>query len=172
MNDPYVKQVENPTSASAQNLFNSMKENMGGVPKWMKVMANNEDITVTFFAMFKNIMDDSPLPSDFKWKLAYKISELNECSYCVSIAKQRLMGFGVSENSLETIDSDFSDREKLALKYAIEVNNNAYKIDPKLIEEVKKEFSDAEMVELVSVVGLFNFINRFNDALGVLPDMK
>jgi alkylhydroperoxidase family enzyme len=35
---------------------------------------------------------------------------------------------------------------------------------------MKAEFSDEEMVELTSVVGLFNFINRFNDALGVLPE--
>jgi hypothetical protein len=27
-------------------------------------------------------------------------------------------------------------------------------------------------VEITSVVGLFNFVNRFNDSLGVLPDVK
>jgi len=172
MNDPFVKMIEEPQSEEAKNLFNAMRDNQGAVPKWMKVMANNEDIMLPFFGMFKKIMDETPLPSDLKWKLAYKISEINECSYCVSVAKQKLEGFGISENALETLDEGLTERELLAMQYAIETNNNAFKIDPKLIDAVKKEFSDAEMVELVSVVGLFNFINRFNDSLGVLPDLE
>ncbi|MBU0975107.1 hypothetical protein KKD03_05410 [Patescibacteria group bacterium] len=45
-------------------------------------------------------------------------------------------------------------------------------IEESLIEKVKTEFTDEELVELTSVVGLFNFINRFNDALGILPEVE
>lgn len=37
---------------------------------------------------------------------------------------------------------------------------------------MKEHFTDCEIVEITSVIGLFNYINRFNDALGVLPETK
>ena len=39
-----------------------------------------------------------------------------------------------------------------------------------LFGKMKETFTDDQIVEITSVIGLFNFINRFNDSLGVLPD--
>ncbi len=34
---------------------------------------------------------------------------------------------------------------------------------------IKKKMSVAELVEVVSVIGLFNYINRFNNTFAILP---
>jgi len=38
-------------------------------------------------------------------------------------------------------------------------------IPDKLFDELKKHFSDSQIVELTSLAALYNMINRFNEAL-------
>ncbi|HMB26200.1 MAG TPA: hypothetical protein VKP03_02165 [Patescibacteria group bacterium] len=160
---------EEQLEGEAKEIFQAMKEKSGQVPKWMKVMANNPDILTGFFSMFKATMDNAPLDKKLKWKVAFLVSELNKCEFCVSVSKMQLKSFGLE--NMETVEAE-DKKEELAFEYARAVNDHAYKIEPELIEKVKKEFNDAELVELTCVVGLFNYINRFNDALGVLPDLQ
>lgn len=79
----------------------------------------------------------------------------------------------VSEEDIKYVITDIEqmkDDEKVAVKFAEAGTICAYKIDPVIIEELKKYYNDEQIVELTSVIGLFNFINKFNDALGVLPE--
>jgi len=39
------------------------------------------------------------------------------------------------------------------------------------LEELRKFFDEAQIVELTMVVCLANFTNRFNDALRAIPDL-
>ncbi len=157
----------------AKSLFEQMKANTGSVPKWMRVMANCEDVLVGFFTMFKAVMDDAPVDKLLKWRIALIISDINKCEFCVSVAKQQLLAFGLSEEDMKNIESeDLSKAEKIAIEYSKAASDHAYNIDPKIIENMKNHYDDAQIVELSSVVGLFNFINRFNDSLGVLPDVQ
>lgn len=153
-------------------LFEAMKQAKGSVPKWMRVMANCDDILLGFFALFKATMDDSPLESKMKWKLAYHISELNKCEFCVSVSEMQLKAFGMNTEEMQGLKEKATGREALAFEYVEAVNTHAYKLEQPLLDRVKQEFTDEELVELTSVVGLFNFVNRFNDALGVLPDVE
>ena len=165
--------TDNEVKAQAKALFEQIKKASGKVPKWMRVMANCEDILVGFFTMFKAIMDDAPVNKLLKWRIALKISDLNKCKFCVSVAKQQLKTFGLTDDEVENIESqNISKKDKIALEYAIASTKHAYNIDAKVMEKMRKYYTDAQIVEISSVVGLFNFINRFNDSLGVLPDIK
>jgi len=163
--------TDDEVKAQAKALFEQMKKATGKVPKWMRVMANCEDVLIGFFTMFKAIMDDAPVDKLLKWRIALKISDLNKCEFCVSVAKQQLEAFGLTDEEVENIEfQNFSEREKVALEYAVASTKHAYNIDSKVMERMKKHYTDEQIVEISSVVGLFNFINRFNDSLGVLPD--
>lgn len=170
--DPVVGLVDDShVQDPAKKIFEKMKAKSGSVPKWMRVMANCGDIFTGFFSLFQATMDNSPLDAKLKWRIAYVISEENKCEYCTSVSEMQLKSFGMDISvDKNLLTSDMSERESLAMEFAKQCNSHAYKIDPELMEKVTQKFSDEELVELTSVVGLFNFINRFNDALGVLPD--
>jgi len=171
--EPLVHQVsDKEAKKEAKELFEQIKKSTGKVPKWMRVMANCEDILVGFFIMFKATMDDAPVDKLLKWKVAYKISEINKCDFCVSVSKMQLRQFDLKDEDIEKLDKVCNNKECVALKYAEAATEHAYNIDPKIFQEMKKNFTDEQIVEITSVIGLFNFINRFNDSLGVLPDMK
>ncbi|MBU1085259.1 MAG: hypothetical protein ABIJ43_04645 [Candidatus Beckwithbacteria bacterium] len=169
---PLVHQVtDDEAKGQAKALFQKIKKASGKVPKWMRVMANCEDVLIGFFIMFKAIMDDAPVDKLLKWRIALKISDLNKCEFCVSVAKQQLKVFGLTDKDIENIESEnLSIKEQTAIEYAVASTKHAFNIDSKLIQKMKKYYTDPQIVEISSVVGLFNFINRFNDSLGVLPD--
>ena len=37
------------------------------------------------------------------------------------------------------------------------------------VDALRAHFSEGEIVEIAAVVGVFNYFNRFNDALGMEP---
>ena len=82
---------------------------------------------------------------------------------------------GVTEELLDAlyrIDEHrhlFSERELAALRFAEMMTTSAQDIDEALWDELQAHFDDGELVELASVIGLFNFFNRFADALEIRP---
>jgi alkylhydroperoxidase family enzyme len=65
--------------------------------------------------------------------------------------------------------SDFTEKEKAALRLAERVTRDAHTVDDRLWADVRSHYDEGEVVELVSAIGLFNYFNRFNDALQVEP---
>ena len=61
----------------------------------------------------------------------------------------------------------FTDRELVALRYAEIVTTDARSVDEELWDALQSYFDDGEIVELTTVIGLFNFFNRFADALKI-----
>jgi alkylhydroperoxidase family enzyme len=59
----------------------------------------------------------------------------------------------------------FTERELVAIRYAEIVTTSARDVDEELWDELQSYFDDGEIVELTTVIGLFNFFNRFADAL-------
>ncbi len=170
-NSPLVHLVsEDEVSPQVQQLFQQFKKSTGKIPKWMQVMANCEDTLLGFFALFKSVMDDAPLNSLLKWKVAYVVSEINKCKYCVSVSEAKLKALGMENTDISQLNKSNTPKEQIAIDYAKATTKHSYKISPELIKKLKENFTDKEIVELTSVIGLFNYINRFNDALKVLPE--
>ncbi len=63
----------------------------------------------------------------------------------------------------------FTARELVALRFAEIMTTSARDVDEALWDELQSHFDDGELVELATVIGLFNFFNRYADALQILP---
>ena len=63
----------------------------------------------------------------------------------------------------------FADRERAALEYAASLTRDPHGIDGAAFERLHAHFDEGQIVEISAVAGLFNYFNRFNDALGVPP---
>jgi alkylhydroperoxidase family enzyme len=83
--------------------------------------------------------------------------------------------FGVSEALLDAmyhIDQHldmFTEREQVALHFAEIMTTSARDVSEELWDALQYHFNDGEIVELATVIGLFNFFNRFADALQLNP---
>lgn len=65
--------------------------------------------------------------------------------------------------------NDLSDREKAAVRFAEQMTKDSHHVSDEHFAELRRHFDEGEVVELASVIGLFNYFNRFNDALRMEP---
>ena len=61
----------------------------------------------------------------------------------------------------------FSEAEHLALEYAERITYTDQKVDDALVAELKKHYSDSQIVELTAAIAMENFRSKFNPPLGV-----
>ena len=86
-----------------------------------------------------------------------------------ALAKQ----LGASEdllNAMYHIDQHahlFTPAERAALTLAERMTTDAHGVDDEVWATLREHYDDGQIVELASVIGLFNYFNRFNDALRV-----
>ncbi len=78
---------------------------------------------------------------------------------------------GLTDAEFDALQSDdyresplFNEREKAALWWAAEMTQNTAKSNKAVWQEVRRLFSDAEIVEISLNAGLFAMINRLNDS--------
>ena len=64
---------------------------------------------------------------------------------------------------------DFTPAEKTALRLAERMTRDAHSVDDELWSELRKYYDEGQIVELAAAIGLFNYFNRFNDALRMEP---
>ena len=65
--------------------------------------------------------------------------------------------------------SDLSEKEKAALRFAERMTLDPHNVDDALWSQLREHFDEGEIVELAAAIGLFNYFNRFNDALKMEP---
>ena len=56
---------------------------------------------------------------------------------------------------------------RIALLYAEAMTRDAHRVDGKMFEEMRAHYSNSEILEITSVVGLTNYWNRFTTALRI-----
>ncbi len=158
----------------ASKIFQKYKDTKGSVPSWARVMANRPEILASFAQLLSVTMGPGLVEQDNKWKCAYVVSKINKCHYCIGVVEAMLKQLGVSEDDIKDVISDekttLKDDERIAVKYAELVTKDAVNISDEVYEEMKKYYNEQQLVEITAAIALFNYINRFNDALGVAPE--
>ena len=65
----------------------------------------------------------------------------------------------------------FDEKDKATLLYAERATRGAAAMREGTLEDLKKYFTEDQIVELTMVTCVANFTNRFNDALQLPPDL-
>ena len=80
---------------------------------------------------------------------------------------------GATEAKIAAIDDETSDllspRERVAIRFAEKLAVDHHKIDDQFWTELRRHFSEAEIVELVAHTTVYIGFGRFNDVVGIDP---
>ena len=80
---------------------------------------------------------------------------------------------GLTEAKIAAIDDESSDlltaRERAAVRFAEKLAVDHHKVDDALWTELRRHFSEAEVIELVMHTMLYIGLGRFNEILGLDP---
>ena len=100
-----------------------------------------------------------------------KGAQMIGCEYCVDLGSQICRNSGLSDDELLALpryrQSDlFTDREKLALDYAVAVMRTPVEVTDELFAQMKEHFSDQQLVEITAYLMVVN-LDRFNAASAI-----
>lgn len=105
--------------------------------------------------------------------MKYRVSQINECAYCLDMHHKAAINMGVEELRLHSLaawrECPFYDsNERAVLQYAevLTKNNEGYK---QSFEELTKYYSNSEIANLTLAITQINTWNRINKAFGMIP---
>ncbi len=55
------------------------------------------------------------------------------------------------------------------MHFAEQMTRDPHQVNEELWAELRRHFDEGEVIELAAAIGLFNYFNRFNDALRMEP---
>ena len=96
----------------------------------------------------------------------FRISQINGCAYCLDMHSKDARAGGETEQRLymlsawREIPSLYTARERAALTWAEGVNS--HHVPQQLFDEVKKQLSDEELIDLTLAVGALGIWNKLN----------
>jgi len=100
-----------------------------------------------------------------------RISLINGCRYCTQhhVASSKRAGLTAEDwTALKAGDcSRFGEKERATLTYVEKLTRTPREINQSDFDELKKHFSDPEIVDLHMLAGLANLTNRVTDPLGL-----
>jgi len=163
---------KNQAADVVKEIYEEYEKRGKKVPEWIKVMAHRPEILKEFFELLKVVMGKGAIAPKLKWKIAYVVSEVNRCPFCVDATTAMLKKLGAADKEIEEAKDlkNLTGKEKEIIEMVKEVTEKASICTPDLFEKMKKDFSEPEIVEIVSIIGLFNYINRFNNTFCILPE--
>jgi alkylhydroperoxidase family enzyme len=100
-----------------------------------------------------------------------KGAQMIGCEFCVDLGSQICRNSGFAEEELLALpryrESDlFTEREKLALDYAVAVMRTPVEVTDELFAQMKEHFSNEQLVEMTALLTLVN-TDRLNAAFGI-----
>lgn len=114
----------------------------------------------------------SPLSPALRSLVTVRVSQINQCAFCVDINSATLAQRGVPIEKIEQlsqwrVSSLFSADERLALTYAEAVTMPSPGVTDELREKLKVRWDEDAIVELTGLIAFQNLSSKFNAALDV-----
>lgn len=155
-------------------MFDKIFAQRGNVPNMFRVMAHRPEIFATMQAHFAAVLQTGTVSARLKELIIVRTSQVNQTPYCLASHTRLARGLGWSDDQITHLAGwrerdDFTPAEKAALRLAETVTRDAHAVTDEQFAELRSYFSEGEVVELLCAIGLFNYFNRFNDALKMEP---
>jgi uncharacterized peroxidase-related enzyme len=114
---------------------------------------------------------ESKVDRGFKRLIAHVASRAAGCQYCMAHTVEGAVHFGVDERKASAVweyqtSPLFSEAERVALDVAVEAGAVPNAVTDGMFAEMREHWTDEQIVEIVGVIAVFGFLNRWNDTMG------
>jgi uncharacterized peroxidase-related enzyme len=172
MEQPLVKPASEHTDPKLQELVDFYNETLGFCPNSVKTMYHRPQIAYAFIEMNKAVMENKGrVTSALKRLIGYVSSHAAGCRYCQAHTIRAAERYGAEAEKLENIWSyrthpAFKEEERIALDFALAASVIPNAVNDELASQMRQFWNEGEIVEILGVVALFGYLNRWNDSMG------
>jgi uncharacterized peroxidase-related enzyme len=145
-------------------------ETLGFVPNSVLAMLRVPGLAQALGALNGALMGTGQVDKGFKRLIAHTASRAAGCQYCQAHTAAGSQLHGISAEKLDALwdferSALYSDAERVALELALAAGQVPNGADDALFARLRAHWSEEQILELVGVVSLFGFLNRWNDTL-------
>jgi len=147
-------------------------ETLGFCPNSVLTMQHRPAISKAFINLNKAVMaNEGRVTSALKRMVAWVSSNATGCRYCQAHAIRAAERYGAEQEKLENIweyrtHPAFSEAERVALDFSVAASQVPNTVNANLKKRLHQYWDEGEIVEILGVISLFGYLNRWNDSMG------
>ena len=155
-----------------KELAEFFNETLGFCPNSVLTMQRRPAISKAFINLNKAVMaNEGRVTSALKRMIAWVSSNSTGCRYCQAHAIRAAERYGAEQEQLDNIweyrtHPAFNEAERAALDFSLAASLVPNAIDEDLKTRLHEHWDDGEIVEMLGVISLFGYLNRWNDSMG------
>lgn len=154
-----------------RDLYRKFTQEYGDFTNQVRVVAHSPDAFLHLYGLIDAWRATGTLSRRLVEIAVVTASRVNECSYCVGHHGAALIDLGIPAATVDRIldpePPGLDEKERLVRDYAKLVAERAWGIRDKVFEDLKRHFTDQQIVELTIRVGICILFNKLNQALGL-----
>lgn len=169
---PLVTPLSPDHDKETQELATFFNETLGFCPNSVLTMQHRPAISKAFINLNKAVMENQGrVTSALKRMIAWVSSNATGCRYCQAHAIRAAERYGANQEQLDNIweyktHAAFSDAERAALNFALASSVIPNAVDEAIKKDLYQHWNEGEIVEMLGVISLFGYLNRWNDSMG------
>ena len=171
MQQTYIGGKKREDFADFEELFKGVEAFMGYVPNAHLTMAEKPELLKAFSNLAMTIFQSNSIDMQTKQLIALASSLSSGCKYCQAHTSHGAERAGADKKKIAEIlkykeSNSYSEEERAILDLAFASGRTPNESNEVHFQELKKYFSDDQIIDIVSVISMFGFLNRWNDTLG------
>lgn len=157
--------------ADMREMIENAENLMGFVPNDALVMARHPGLTKAMWGLVAAVYGPGSVDNGLKRLIGEAASKAAGCFYCSAHAAHGAREQGVAQEKIDAVwsfeDSElFTDAERAAINLAMKAGVVPNETTDADFERLRAHFTDDEITEIVAVIAMFGFLNRWNTTLG------
>lgn len=162
-----------PASATPQLKphFDFFLGTLGFTPNSVLTMQRKPKLVQALAQLNAAAMDpDGEVDLGFRRLIGHVASKAAGCLYCQAHTLLGAANFGVDEAKLAAVwtyasSPLYTDKERVALDFALAAAAQPNAVTDELFARLRAHWSESQIVEILGVVAMFGFLNRWNDSM-------
>ena len=169
---PLVTPLKPDHDLETKSLAKFFNETLGFCPNSVLTMQHRPAISKAFINLNKAVMaNEGRLTSALKRMIAWVSSNATGCRYCQAHAIRAAERYGANDEQLDNIweyktHAAFSEAERVALDFSLAASMVPNAVNDALKKRLYTYWNEGEIVEMLGVISLFGYLNRWNDSMG------
>jgi uncharacterized peroxidase-related enzyme len=167
---PRIAPLSREELADFEPFFKLVETAMGFVPTSLYTMGRWKELLQAFAGLAGTVQAGGRLPPALKHLVSFVASNAAGCRYCQAHTSHSAERAGVPLAKIDAAfefetSNRFDDAERAALRLARDAALVPSAVEEEHFVELRKHYSEEEIVELAAVISLFGWLNRWNDTM-------
>lgn len=168
---PHIAPLPPEHTPELKDAFDFFVRTLGFVPNSLLIMQRRPKMVRAFAQLGAAVWDpESEVDRGLKRLIGHIASRAAGCRYCMAHTAGGALRLGIDDAKVEAVweyqtSPLFSEAERAALDVALAAGSVPNGVTDDMMSRLRQHWSDDQIVEIVGVIAMFGFMNRWNDTM-------